>query len=145
MFHSRSLVQAAHRAIVAPGSMMVQGGRNVRFASTAAGRVGGGIRSTVFGFLLGITLAGGIAAIKIVEEHNMATSILLEGVEDVQKSANKIKQQLLKIDELEAKINKFEKVYATKNQLKTSENEIHKSLKDMNLSIIELKALNATK
>ncbi|KAJ3201788.1 hypothetical protein HDU67_001054 [Dinochytrium kinnereticum] len=99
----------------------------------------GFIKGSVFGFLLGLTLAGGSAYVYLLDDYQRSSQSLLASVEDLQKSTNKLQSHTKKIEVVEKDLKVVAKRSATKDEVERLRNELLKVIDDVHLSHLELK------
>ncbi|KAI8834679.1 hypothetical protein BC829DRAFT_377306 [Chytridium lagenaria] len=99
----------------------------------------GFIKGSFFGFLLGVSLAGGAAYVYLLDDYQSSSQSLLASVEDLQKSTNKLQSHTKKIEVVEKDLKVVAKRSATKDELEKLRNELLKVIDDVHLSHLELK------
>ncbi|KAI8921466.1 hypothetical protein BC831DRAFT_477144 [Entophlyctis helioformis] len=91
-------------------------------------RRSGFIRGGLFGFLLGVSSAGAAAYVYLLDEYQQSSNSLLSGVDNLQKSTEKLKTHTGKIELLEKDLQAVPKKYATKSQVEDLRNELLKAI-----------------
>ncbi|KAJ1862893.1 hypothetical protein LPJ73_000653 [Coemansia sp. RSA 2703] len=77
----------------------------------------GGFRGGVVGFLLGVTTAGAFGFVYLIEEYQKATGLVLNSVDELEKSSLKVKEYVKKIESVEAELKKVRESGATQQQV----------------------------
>ncbi|KAJ3097041.1 hypothetical protein HDU96_000558 [Phlyctochytrium bullatum] len=99
----------------------------------------GFIKGSLLGFLVGVSITGGAAYVYLLEDYHKASQSVLVGVEDLQKSTNKIQSNLKKIETVDKGLEALKKQAASKDELEKVRNELLKVIDEIHLSHLELK------
>jgi hypothetical protein len=62
------------------------------YATEVPRRPIGGFRGGLFGFILGVTLTGAVGYYYLLDEYHAASSLLLNSVEELQASTNRVRR-----------------------------------------------------
>ncbi|KAF9917257.1 hypothetical protein BX616_001557 [Lobosporangium transversale] len=100
----------------------------------------GGFRGGILGFLLGATAAGGVGYYYLLEEYQTASNLLLNSVEDLQASTNKVRDYAKKIESVEAELKTLRAKTATIEQLNDLKADVKKVYDGLNIEHLELKS-----
>ncbi|KAF9182593.1 hypothetical protein BGZ51_003648 [Haplosporangium sp. Z 767] len=100
----------------------------------------GGFRGGILGFLIGATAAGGAGYYYLLEEYQTASNLLLNSVEDLQTSTNKVRDYAKKIESVEAELKALRAKAATVEQLGELKTEVKKVYDGLNIEHLELKS-----
>jgi len=100
----------------------------------------GGFRGGLIGFLVGLTIAGGAGYHYILDEYNTASKLLLNSVEELQKSTNKVRDYTQKIERVELELKALQRSAATIDQIKELRSEIRQLYDSLRIEDLELKA-----
>ncbi|KAF9123912.1 hypothetical protein BGX30_001200 [Mortierella sp. GBA39] len=100
----------------------------------------GGFRGGILGFLIGATAAGGAGYYYLLEEYQTASNLLLNSVEDLQASTNKVRDYAKKIESVEAELKTLRSKTATVEQLNELKSEVKKVYDGLNIEHLELKS-----
>ncbi|CAM0137903.1 hypothetical protein VKS41_001124 [Umbelopsis sp. WA50703] len=110
-----------------------------RSYSTESAKVTGAVRGGLLGFLLGVTISGGIGYYYLLEEYNEASASLLNSVKDLQASTDKVRDYARKIEAIDRDVAKLKETTATSQQLLDLRNELKKLYDGLNIEHLELK------
>ncbi|KAG0248673.1 hypothetical protein BG011_010027 [Mortierella polycephala] len=100
----------------------------------------GGFRGGILGFLIGATVAGGTGYYYLLEEYQTASNLLLNSIEDLQTSTNKVRDYAKKIESVEAELKELRAKAATVEQLSELKTEVKKVYDGLNIEHLELKS-----
>ncbi|KAF9349164.1 hypothetical protein BGX26_012513 [Mortierella sp. AD094] len=100
----------------------------------------GGFRGGILGFLIGATAAGGLGYYYLLEEYQTASSLLLNSVEELQASTNKVRDYAKKIESVEAELKALRAKSATLDQLNEFKADVKKVYDGLNIEHLELKS-----
>ncbi|RUS24373.1 hypothetical protein BC938DRAFT_473689 [Jimgerdemannia flammicorona] len=82
-----------------------------RFYSTEAPQKPiGGFRGGLSGFLIGITIACGTGYYYLIDEYHVASSLLLNSVEELQASTNRVRDYARKIETVDKELKKITRI-----------------------------------
>ncbi|KAG2175660.1 hypothetical protein INT43_001307 [Umbelopsis isabellina] len=110
-----------------------------RSYSTHSPKVTGAVRGGLLGFLLGVTISGGIGYYYLLEEYNEASASLLQSVKDLQDSTDKVRDYARKIEAIDRDLAKLKDSAATSQQLTDLRHEFKKLYDGLNIEHLELK------
>ncbi|CAO3663432.1 unnamed protein product [Umbelopsis vinacea] len=99
----------------------------------------GAVRGGLLGFLLGVTISGGVGYYYLLEEYNSASATLLNSVQDLQASTEKVRDYARKIEAIDRDLAKLKETTATSQQLADLRNEMKKLYDGLNIEHLELK------
>eukprot|EP00842_Homolaphlyctis_polyrhiza_P003384 jgi/Hompol1/4046/HPOL_003449-RA len=99
----------------------------------------GYVRGGIFGFLLGLSSAGAAAYVYLLDEYQQSSNSLLSGVDNLQKSTEKLKTYTAKIDLLERDLKSIPKIYTTQREYEELRNELLKAIDAVHIEHLELK------
>ncbi|KAF7732329.1 hypothetical protein EC973_005225 [Apophysomyces ossiformis] len=99
----------------------------------------GAVRGGLVGFLLGVTLAGSAGYYYLLEEYNSASGSLLNSVEELQSSTDKIRDYARRIEVVDKDVAKLKDSVATVQQLNELKAEFRKLYDTLNVEHLELK------
>ncbi|KAJ2963586.1 hypothetical protein NQZ79_g1424 [Umbelopsis isabellina] len=102
-------------------------------------KVTGAVRGGLLGFLLGVTISGGIGYYYLLEEYNEASASLLNSVKDLQASTDKVRDYARKIEAIDRDLAKLKESAATSQQLSDLRHEFKKLYDGLNIEHLELK------
>ncbi|KAJ1961177.1 hypothetical protein GGI12_003392 [Dipsacomyces acuminosporus] len=100
----------------------------------------GGFRGGVVGFLLGVTSAGALGFVYLIEEYQKATSLVLSSVDELEKSSLKVKEYVKKIEAVESDLEKLRANSATLQQVAQLKADWRKQNDILTRDHLELKA-----
>ncbi|KAJ2550409.1 hypothetical protein EV175_004081 [Coemansia sp. RSA 1933] len=100
----------------------------------------GGFRGGVVGFLLGVTTAGAFGFVYLIEEYQKATSLVLNSVDELERSSLKVKEYVKKIEVVEAELGKVRANSATSQQVAQLKADWRKQSDILARDHLELKA-----
>ncbi|KAF9976163.1 hypothetical protein BGZ65_007944, partial [Modicella reniformis] len=84
--------------------------------------------------------AGSVGYYYLLEEYQTASNLLLDSVEDLQTSTNKVRDYAKKIESVEAELKALHTKAATVEQLNELRSEIKKVYDALNIEHLELKS-----
>ncbi|RUS18552.1 hypothetical protein BC938DRAFT_475947 [Jimgerdemannia flammicorona] len=99
----------------------------------------GGFRGGLIGFLIGITIAGGTGYYYLIDEYHVASSLLLNSVEELQSSTNRVRDYARKIETVDKELRKLRESAATVEQLEELRSEMKKLYDGLHIQHLELK------
>ncbi|KAI9025846.1 hypothetical protein CLU79DRAFT_743392 [Phycomyces nitens] len=99
----------------------------------------GGFRSGLTGFLVGVSITGGIGYYYLLEEYTAASNSLLESVEQLETTTKKVRDYAHKIESVEKDVNRLKETAATLQQLSELKTEIRRVYDTLNIDHLELK------
>ncbi|ORY91240.1 hypothetical protein BCR43DRAFT_100969 [Syncephalastrum racemosum] len=100
----------------------------------------GAVRGGLLGFLSGVTLAGGVGYYYLLEEYNSASASLLNSVQELQSSTEKVREYARKIEAVDKDVSKLKDSTASAQQLNELKTEFRKLYDTLNYEHLELKA-----
>ncbi|OZJ04333.1 hypothetical protein BZG36_02376 [Bifiguratus adelaidae] len=109
------------------------------YATEVPRRPIGGFRGGLFGFILGVTLTGAVGYYYLLDEYHAASSLLLNSVEELQASTNRVRDYAKKIEGVEKQLQKLRDQTVTKDQLADLRTEAKKLYDSLNIEHLELK------
>ncbi|RUP47051.1 hypothetical protein BC936DRAFT_146188 [Jimgerdemannia flammicorona] len=95
--------------------------------------------SSLIGFLIGITIAGGTGYYYLIDEYHVASSLLLNSVEELQSSTNRVRDYARKIETVDKELRKLRESAATVEQLEELRSEMKKLYDGLHIQHLELK------
>ncbi|CAO3690426.1 unnamed protein product [Umbelopsis ramanniana] len=107
--------------------------------STEAPKAVGAVRGGLLGFLLGVTISGGVGYYYLLEEYNTASATLLSSVQDLQASTEKVRDYARRIESIDRDLSKLKETTATTQQLQDLRVELKKLYDALNIEHLELK------
>ncbi|KAJ2002416.1 hypothetical protein GGI04_003348 [Coemansia thaxteri] len=100
----------------------------------------GGFRGGLVGFLLGVTSAGAFGFVCLIDEYQRATSLVLSSVDELEKSSQKVREYVKKIEVVESDLRKVQQNGATLQQLAQLKADWRKQNDILTRDHLELKA-----
>jgi len=99
----------------------------------------GRFRGSVLGFLLGTTVAGIAGYSYLIQEYRSASEILMNSVEELQRSTVKISSYLKRIDELEKQVRRLNQDGVMQEDIEGLREEMKKIYDGLHIEHLELK------
>ncbi|KAK9763182.1 hypothetical protein K7432_010388 [Basidiobolus ranarum] len=99
----------------------------------------GSFRGGLMGFLFGLTCAGGVGYYYLLEEYQNASDMLLQSVEELQASTNKVKEYVQKINTVERELKNLKSVSASHEQLENTKSDLRKLYSTIHAEHLALK------
>ncbi|KAJ2314502.1 hypothetical protein H4S01_002898 [Coemansia sp. RSA 2610] len=100
----------------------------------------GGFRGGVVGFLLGVTSAGALGFVYLIDEYQKATALVLSSVDELEKSSLKVKEHVGRIEQVGAQVRALQRDAATAQQLAQARADWRKQNDILTRDHLELKA-----
>ncbi|KAJ1744568.1 hypothetical protein LPJ77_003846 [Coemansia sp. RSA 2523] len=100
----------------------------------------GGFRGGVVGFLLGVTSAGALGFVYLIDEYQKATSLVLGSVAELEKSSLQVKNHVQKIEAVERTLEQLKRNTPTVQQLQQARADWRKQNDILTRDHLELKA-----
>ncbi|KAJ2498299.1 hypothetical protein GGH96_004448 [Coemansia sp. RSA 1972] len=100
----------------------------------------GGFRGGVVGFLLGVTSAGALGFVYLIDEYQKATSLVLGSVAELEKSSLQVKHHVQKIEAVEHTLEQLKRTTPTVQQLQQAKADWRKQNDILTRDHLELKA-----
>ncbi|KAF0363032.1 ER to Golgi transport-related protein [Gigaspora margarita] len=97
--------------------------------------------SSLVGFLIGLSIAGGSGYYYLLDEYHTASNLLLSSVEELQKSTSKVHDYAQKIERVEDELKALQESAATTDQVKELRSEVRKLYDGLDQQNLELKAV----
>lgn len=95
---------------------------------------------SITGFLLGMTLAGGLGYTYLLQEYQNASALLLASVDELEQSTQRITSQVRRIEELERRVAKQDKAVATQKDHAGLRREMHNVYAQLNAEQLDLRS-----
>ncbi|ORX97708.1 hypothetical protein K493DRAFT_336429 [Basidiobolus meristosporus CBS 931.73] len=99
----------------------------------------GSFRGGFMGFLFGLTCAGGVGYYYLLEEYKSASDMLLQSVDELQASTNKVREYAQKIGAVEKELRSLKEVAATHEQLENTKADLRKLYSTIHSEHLSLK------
>ncbi|CAO3599069.1 unnamed protein product [Absidia cylindrospora] len=99
----------------------------------------GAVKGGFIGFLTGVSLAGAVGYYYLLEEYNSASESLMNSVQDLQQSTEKVRDYAQRIESIDKDLTKLKKTAATEQQLDETKIQLRKLYDTLNIEHLELK------
>ncbi|KAI0030430.1 hypothetical protein K488DRAFT_54262 [Vararia minispora EC-137] len=100
----------------------------------------GGIRGSVFGFLVGFSVASGFATFRLLDEYKQASAALQLSVEELQRSTEKISTHMVRIEAVEKDLKALSGMSASKDDLIRLRTEVKKIYDGLHIEFLDLRS-----